>query len=163
MIASMAECSGDFMKRRVLKEVLPKLQILLKKQADVSLKAGPIYTQSQAYKLQLAALEGLGRLCKQLDVREQHLYGVACMCCLYLSSRQPVGFQKVRTCQIRQTISSFNVIYLGLPIIYCVQLYSTQGWQNTRKHDTKHSASQHFLRVRKVMLLCTIYVDLLII
>lgn len=95
VIASMAECSGDFMKRRVLKDVIPRLQTFLEKQSAVSLKAGPIYSQSQAYKLQLAALEGTGRLCKQLEVTEQHLYGVACVCCLYLSSRQPGGLQKV--------------------------------------------------------------------
>ena len=95
VITTMAECSGDFMKRRVIKDVLPKLLSLLEKQAVVSLKASEGYTHSQAFKLQHASLEGLGRLCKQLDISEQHLDDVTRVCCSYLSSRQPMDLQKV--------------------------------------------------------------------
>jgi hypothetical protein len=104
VITTMAECSGDFMRRRVIKDVLPRLLAILEKQAEVSLKAGPVYTHSQAFKLQLASLEGLGRLCKQLDVSELDLDAVARVCALYLSCRQRLALQQV-TRTIYNTLS----------------------------------------------------------
>lgn len=64
----MGETCGDFLRWRVSKEILPKLCSLLEHQALVSAKAGPVYTHTLAYKLQLAVLQGLGSLCQRLDL-----------------------------------------------------------------------------------------------
>lgn len=60
----LGETCGDFLRRRVSKEVLPKLSASLARQAPISAKAGPVYTHTLAYKLQLAVLQGLGSLCQ---------------------------------------------------------------------------------------------------
>lgn len=52
------------------KEVLPKLSSSLVRQAPISAKAGPVYTHTLAYKLQLAVLRGLGSLCLRLNLGE---------------------------------------------------------------------------------------------
>ena len=91
----MAETSGTFMQRRVVKDAIPPMIQFLDKQAAVSLKAGPVYSQSQAFKLQLAVLRSLGRLCKQLEVADASLSPVVWTCSQYLSSRQPKELQQV--------------------------------------------------------------------
>lgn len=68
MLCTLGETCGDFLRRRVSKEVLPKLCSSLTRQALISAKAGPVYTHTLAYKLQLAVLEGLGSLCQRLDL-----------------------------------------------------------------------------------------------
>lgn len=68
MLCTLAEACGDFLRRRVSKEVLPRISLSLTRQAPVSAKAGPVYTHSMAYKLQLAVLQGLGSLCQRLDL-----------------------------------------------------------------------------------------------
>ena len=83
------------MRRRVVKDALPPLTSFLDKQAPVSLKAGPVYQQSQAFKLQLAILRSLGRLCCQLEISEADLCHIVLICTQYLSSRQPRDLQKV--------------------------------------------------------------------
>ena len=95
VLCTMAEMSGDFMRRRVIKDALPPLKSFLNKQAPISAKAGPVYTHTQAYKLQLVTIEGLGRLCVQLGVAETDLSQVAETCMKYLSARQPPQLQQV--------------------------------------------------------------------
>lgn len=68
MLCTLGETCGDFLRRRVSKEVLPKLSSSLARQAPISAKAGPVYTHTLAYKLQLAVLQGLGSLCQRLDL-----------------------------------------------------------------------------------------------
>lgn len=68
VLCTLGETCGDFLRRRVSKEILPKLCSSLEHQAPVSAKAGPVYTHTMAYKLQLAVLQGLGSLCQQLDL-----------------------------------------------------------------------------------------------
>ncbi|XP_077411165.1 TELO2-interacting protein 1 homolog [Vanacampus margaritifer] len=94
VLCTLGRTCGDFLRRRVTKEVLPKLSSSLAKQAPVSAKAGPVYTHTLAYKLQLAVLEGLGSLCQSLDLTEVDL-DVVCNACLpYLSCRQPIRLQQ---------------------------------------------------------------------
>lgn len=64
----MGETCRDFLRKRVSKEVIPKLTAWLSKQAPVSARAGPVYSHTLAYKLQLAVLQGLGALCLHLDL-----------------------------------------------------------------------------------------------
>ena len=95
VLSTMAETSGTFMQRRVVKDAIPPMIQFLGKQAAVSLKAGPVYSQSQAFKLQLAVLRSLGRLCKQLEVADASLSPVVWTCSQYLSCRQPKELQQV--------------------------------------------------------------------
>ena len=67
VLCTLGETCGDFLRRRVSKEVLPKLSSSLAHQAPISAKDGPVYTHTVAYKLQLAVLQGLGSLCQRLD------------------------------------------------------------------------------------------------
>ncbi|XP_056279886.1 TELO2-interacting protein 1 homolog [Pseudoliparis swirei] len=94
VLCTLGETCGDFLRRRVSKEVLPKLSASLVRQAPVSAKAGPVYTHTLAYKLQLAVLRGLGSLCQRLDLGEADLDAVCEACLPYLSCRQPIRLQE---------------------------------------------------------------------
>ena len=95
VLCTMAEASGSFMQRRVIKDVIPSMTAFLDKQASVSLKAGLVYSQSQSFKQQLAVLRSLGRLCRQLEISEATLSSVVWVCAQYLSCRQPKELQQV--------------------------------------------------------------------
>ncbi|XP_075384880.1 TELO2-interacting protein 1 homolog [Tenrec ecaudatus] len=85
---------GDFLRSRFCKDVLPKLAGSLVTQAPVSARAGPVYSHTLAFKLQLAVLQGLGPLCQSLDLGEGDLNKVAGACLIYLSAKQPVKLQE---------------------------------------------------------------------
>lgn len=85
---------GDFLRSRFCKDVLPKLAGSLVTQATVSARAGPVYSHTLAFKLQLAVLQGLGPLCEELDLGEGDLNKVADACLIYLSAKQPVKLQE---------------------------------------------------------------------
>ncbi|XP_028309921.1 TELO2-interacting protein 1 homolog [Gouania willdenowi] len=93
VLCTLGEKCGDFLRRRVSKEVLPKLSAFLARQAPISAKAGPVYTHTLAYKLQLAVLQGLGSLCHRLELGEADLEAVCDACIPYLSCRQPIRLQ----------------------------------------------------------------------
>ena len=95
VLCTMAEASGSFMQRRVIKDAIPSMTAFLDKQVSVSLKAGPVYSQSQSFKQQLAVLRSLGRLCRQLEISEATLSSVVWVCAQYLSCRQPKDLQQV--------------------------------------------------------------------
>ncbi|XP_042347878.1 TELO2-interacting protein 1 homolog [Plectropomus leopardus] len=94
VLCTLGETCCDFLRRRVSKEVLPKLTSSLARQAPISAKAGPVYTHTLAYKLQLAVLQGLGSLCQRLDLGEADLDAVCEACLPYLSCRQPIRLQE---------------------------------------------------------------------
>ncbi|XP_035513147.1 TELO2-interacting protein 1 homolog [Morone saxatilis] len=94
VLCTLGETCGDFLRRRVSKEILPKLSSSLARQAPISAKAGPVYTHTLSYKLQLAVLQGLGSLCQRLDLGEADLDGVCEACLPYLSCRQPIRLQE---------------------------------------------------------------------
>ncbi|XP_056241832.1 TELO2-interacting protein 1 homolog [Seriola aureovittata] len=94
VLCTLGETCGDFLRRRVSKEVLPKLSSSLGRQAPISAKAGPVYTHTVSYKLQLAILQGLGSLCQRLDLGEAELDAVCEACLPYLSCRQPFPLQE---------------------------------------------------------------------
>ncbi|XP_028849984.1 TELO2-interacting protein 1 homolog isoform X2 [Denticeps clupeoides] len=93
VLCTMGETCKDFLRKRVSKEVMPKLTASLSRQAVVSSKAAPIYTQTLAYKLQLTVVEGLGPLCVSLDLADSDLDLVWDACVPYLSSCQPQKLQ----------------------------------------------------------------------
>lgn len=74
VLCVLGETCGDFLRKRVSQEVLPRLTSSLMKQAEISGRSGPVYTHTLAYKLQLAVLQGLGPLCVKLNISEyEHL------------------------------------------------------------------------------------------
>ncbi|XP_052506686.1 TELO2-interacting protein 1 homolog isoform X2 [Budorcas taxicolor] len=85
---------GDFLRSRFCKDVLPKLAGSLVSQAPISARAGPVYSHTLAFRLQLAVLQGLGPLCERLDLGEGDLNKVADACLIYLSAKQPVKLQE---------------------------------------------------------------------
>ncbi|XP_060119880.1 TELO2-interacting protein 1 homolog [Heteronotia binoei] len=93
VLCTLGARSGDFLRRRYSKDVLPKLVGSLATQAPVSARAGPIYSHALAFKLQLAVLQGLGSLCQALDLDESDLHQVAEACLPYLSAKQPGKLQ----------------------------------------------------------------------
>ncbi|NXX79746.1 TTI1 protein, partial [Urocolius indicus] len=70
VLCTLADKCGDFLRQRFSKDVLPKLTSSLLSQAPTSARAGPVYTHTLAFKLQLAVLQGLGSLCEKLDMGE---------------------------------------------------------------------------------------------
>lgn len=70
VLCTLAQTCGDFLRQRFSKDVLPKLTSSLLSQAPVSARAGPVYSHTLAFKLQLAVLQGLGSLCERLDMGE---------------------------------------------------------------------------------------------
>ncbi|XP_021402996.1 TELO2-interacting protein 1 homolog isoform X2 [Lonchura striata] len=94
VLCTLAQTCGDFLRQRFSKDVLPKLTSSLLSQAPVSARAGPVYSHTLAFKLQLAVLQGLGSLCEELDMGESDLNKVADACLIYLSAKQPVKLQE---------------------------------------------------------------------
>ncbi|KAM6248569.1 TELO2-interacting protein 1 homolog [Porphyrio hochstetteri] len=94
VLCTLAQKCGDFLRQRFSKDVLPKLTSSLLSQAPASARAGPVYSHTLAFKLQLAVLEGLGSLCEKLDMGESDLDKVAGACLVYLSAKQPLKLQE---------------------------------------------------------------------
>uniref|UniRef100_A0A8C1XHG4 TELO2 interacting protein 1 n=1 Tax=Cyprinus carpio TaxID=7962 RepID=A0A8C1XHG4_CYPCA len=94
VLCVLGESCGDFLRTCLSKEVLPHLTSSLMKQAEVSARSEPVYTHTQAYKLQLAVLQGLGPLCVKLHLMEADLDRVIDTCLQCLSCRQPIRLQE---------------------------------------------------------------------
>ncbi|XP_022104170.1 TELO2-interacting protein 1 homolog [Acanthaster planci] len=86
---TMADTAGDFIQKRVIKDVWPKLVSILEAQAKISEKAGPAYLHTSACKLQLAVLHCAGPICSKAGVGGGELAKMATACLPYLSARQP--------------------------------------------------------------------------
>ncbi|XP_077470182.1 TELO2-interacting protein 1 homolog [Stigmatopora argus] len=120
VLCTLGHTCGDFLRRRVSKEILPKLSSSLAQQAPISAKAGPIYTHTLAYKLQLAVLKGLGSLCQSLDLAEADLDVVCDACLPYLSCRQPVKLQEACLSVFRHLIQvDPDGLWLTLNELHC--------------------------------------------
>ncbi|XP_074744502.1 TELO2-interacting protein 1 homolog isoform X1 [Strix uralensis] len=94
VLCTLAQRCGDFLRQRFCRDVLPKLTRSLLSQAPASARAGPVYSHTLAFKLQLAVLQGLGSLCEELDMGESDLNKVADACLIYLSAKQPMKLQE---------------------------------------------------------------------
>ncbi|XP_068919618.1 TELO2-interacting protein 1 homolog isoform X2 [Petaurus breviceps papuanus] len=94
VLCTLGNKCGDFLRNRFSKDILPKLAGSLVTQAPVSSRAGPVYSHTLAFKLQLAVLQGLGSLCKKLDLGGGDLNKVADACLIYLSAKQPMKLQE---------------------------------------------------------------------
>ncbi|XP_040008736.1 TELO2-interacting protein 1 homolog isoform X2 [Xiphias gladius] len=124
VLCTLGETCGDFLRRRVSKEVLPKLSASLARQAPISAKAGPVYTHTVAYKLQLAVLQGLGSLCQWLDLGEADLDAVCEACLPYLSCRQPIRLQEACLSVFRHLIQvDPDALWFTLNELHCPSSY----------------------------------------
>lgn len=135
---------GDFLRSRFSKDVLPKLASSLVTQAPVSAKAGPVYSHTLAFKLQLAVLQGLGPLCERLDLGEGDLNKVADACLIYLSAKQPVKLQEAaRSVFLHLMKVDPDSTWFLLNELYCPQqpapphpsLYPMQLWGATEPQN----------------------------
>ncbi|XP_043946133.1 TELO2-interacting protein 1 homolog isoform X2 [Protopterus annectens] len=120
----LGEKCGNFLRSRVTKDVLPKLSNMLQSHASVSIKAGPLYTHTLAYKLQLTVLQGLGTLCEKLDLAENGLDVVINAAVPYLSSRQPCKLQEA-SCRMFIHLMQIDpdAVWLFLNELYCSHSY----------------------------------------
>ncbi|KAM9590071.1 TELO2-interacting protein 1 homolog [Trichechus inunguis] len=143
---------GDFLRSRFCKAVLPKLAGSLVTQAPISARAGPVYSHTLAFKLQLAVLQGLGPLCESLDLGEGDLNKVADACLIYLSAKQPVKLQEAaRSVFLHLMKVDPDSTWLLLNELYCpeqftpphpslcpVQLRGATGQQNPYTANVLH-------------------------
>ena len=95
VLDTMVNTSGQFMRRRVIKDAFPTLISYLKIQQSVSGKAGAIYTHTLRFKLQLAILNVLGIICHDLEITDVECDKVISSIIPYLSQRQPQILQQV--------------------------------------------------------------------
>lgn len=120
VLCTLGEACGDFLRRRVSKEVLPRLSASLARQAPISAKAGPVYTHTLAYKLQLAVLQGLGSLCQRLELGDADLDAVCEACLPYLSCRQPIRLQEACLSVFRHLIQvDPDAFWFTLSEVHC--------------------------------------------
>ncbi|XP_070600427.1 TELO2-interacting protein 1 homolog isoform X2 [Erythrolamprus reginae] len=120
VLCTLGAHSGDFLRSRFSKDVLPKLASSLITQASTSGHAGPIYSHTLAFKLQLAVLQGLGSLCQALDLGEDDLNTVVDACLPYLSARQPVRLQEAaRSVFLRLMEVDPDAVWLFLCDVWC--------------------------------------------
>ncbi|XP_067856725.1 TELO2-interacting protein 1 homolog [Heptranchias perlo] len=124
VLCKLGDTCGEFLRSRVSKDILPKVTRSLVNQAPVSGKAGPIYSHTLSYKLQLAVLQGLGTFCEKLDLGETDLDMVASTCLPYLSSRQPLKLQEA-ACSVFYHLTEVDpdAIWLILNELYCPDAY----------------------------------------
>nr|XP_056700921.1 TELO2-interacting protein 1 homolog [Euleptes europaea] len=124
VLCTLGVGSGDFLRRRFSKDVLPKLAGSLVSQAPVSSRAGPIYSHTVAFKLQLAVLQGLGSLCQALDLDESDLHQVANACLPYLSAKQPAKLQAAsRSVFLHLMQLDPDTLWLFLSEVWCPRAY----------------------------------------
>lgn len=91
----MAVTSGDFIRSRTLKDILPIITGFLCTSAENSkLKdKNSVYRTSQNYKFQLMLLSELGALAVHINLQEKELNSILVAASPYLSSKQPIPLQ----------------------------------------------------------------------
>ncbi|KAL3861032.1 hypothetical protein ACJMK2_007123 [Sinanodonta woodiana] len=115
----MAEVSEDFIRQKTVKDVLPKLFSFLDKQAKISVHTGKAYQFTVNYKLQLATLSKLGRICSMLSLEGNEIDLVASACLPYLSVRQPKTLQEASMDSCRELIRlDQDLMWLRLNTVY---------------------------------------------
>lgn len=102
---SLCRICGDFIRKRVEKEVLPSLQSFLVKQAAISHGAGTSYHYTVNYKLQLALLNAFGDMAHRMGLDGAGLEQMIHSCLPYLSQNQPSKLQEA----CRESVKEFSV------------------------------------------------------
>ncbi|XP_071944583.1 TELO2-interacting protein 1 homolog [Antedon mediterranea] len=89
-VTSLANCCRDFLKKRVLKDVLPNLTQYIKQQTKYSLKKDSLYHHKLEYKLQLSIIKNIGQICVKSGIDGLDVLRLAIVCLPYLDSNQPI-------------------------------------------------------------------------
>ncbi|XP_071491313.1 TELO2-interacting protein 1 homolog [Diadema antillarum] len=119
-LLTLAETSRDFIRRRTVKDVWPKLIKLLEAHAETSSKAGSSYHHTAYYKLQHSILSGIGQLCIQVDIAENELLSMVQACVPYLHTGQPQGLQEACLASFECFIQADpDAVWFTLQEIYC--------------------------------------------
>ncbi|XP_055864819.1 TELO2-interacting protein 1 homolog [Biomphalaria glabrata] len=90
----LSKLSGDFMRLRIMKEIVPGISSYMEKQAKISFDSRSQYLYSSNYKLQLCVLSSLGELAHNLQLEGNDLSALVNICLPYLSDRQPQSLQQ---------------------------------------------------------------------
>ncbi|XP_033763360.1 TELO2-interacting protein 1 homolog [Pecten maximus] len=125
VLSVMVCMSGDFLKQRVVKDVLPVIRTFLDKQSQISLQAGQAYLYTVSCRLQQQALQVLGSLIVQLGLSGNCLDSILGVCVSYLSTRQPKPLQQVsmEICTQLAAIAS-DELWLRLTDLYREEDYT---------------------------------------
>lgn len=91
----MVNSSGQFLRRRVIKDALPSLVSYLVKQQTVSARAGTVYSHTLGFKYESAILNVIGRICYDLEITDIECNKVISAILPYLSHAQPPRLQQV--------------------------------------------------------------------
>ncbi len=116
----MGETSGDFIQKRIIKDVWSKLVSFLTTQAKISEKSGPAYRHTPSCKLQLAVLALLGPLCTTTRIGGSELATMASAGLPYLNARQPEVLQHAAL-DVFETFGRLepDAMWLALNDVYC--------------------------------------------
>ncbi|XP_077998436.1 TELO2-interacting protein 1 homolog isoform X2 [Glandiceps talaboti] len=154
-LLTMGKVSGDFIKRRVVKDVLPKLVNFLEKQATISIKSGPAYKHTIGYKQQLSILSGIGQLCIQLDIGCNECTTIANACLPYLSVKQPISLQQAAIDVFECLITTEpDMIWLLLSDTYTpspVLEPPSQGFQHIKFAGTDQEKNEYAKNVGRLL------------
>ncbi|XP_075231427.1 telo2 interacting protein 1 isoform X2 [Lycorma delicatula] len=95
LLQTLASTSKDFIRFRVLREVLPPVCNVLKNKAAESIlkDTKSAYRLTQQYKLQKCLLEGLGQLAVDIELTEYNINEIMDAATPYLNSLQPQPLQ----------------------------------------------------------------------
>uniref|UniRef100_A0A1X7UF29 TELO2-interacting protein 1 homolog n=2 Tax=Amphimedon queenslandica TaxID=400682 RepID=A0A1X7UF29_AMPQE len=114
----MASTAKEFLRKRVVEHVWPKLVVSLKQLRGVAYDTTPTISHTMEYKLLVKILESVGKLCKELNVSVDQIEDIAQEVILFLSSENSDPIQKLglETCH---TLSDFAPDLMWL---LCIQL-----------------------------------------
>ncbi|ESO83680.1 hypothetical protein LOTGIDRAFT_169160 [Lottia gigantea] len=113
--------SGEFLMKRVVKNICPVIKQFLYSQAKISMKSGTMYSYTINYKLQLVYLQSLGHLAYMLKLQSYDLDVLVSSCLPYLSCHQHIALQQacLKTFNYLVKLDS-DIVWLALYNIYRV-------------------------------------------
>uniref|UniRef100_UPI00358FC976 TELO2-interacting protein 1 homolog isoform X4 n=1 Tax=Myxine glutinosa TaxID=7769 RepID=UPI00358FC976 len=120
LLGILAQSCGDFLRHRVISEVLPRLSSSLLNQAMISAREGALYSYTQASRLQYAALKSIGPMCLALGLVAEDIEKVAAAALPYLSNRQPKHLQESAIGLFQDLVKlEPDLVWLMLNDLYC--------------------------------------------
>ncbi|KAK6177026.1 hypothetical protein SNE40_015216 [Patella caerulea] len=150
----MSDCSGDFLMKRTIKDIIPSIKRFLENQAKISYHCGSMYTFTVNYKLQLTFLTNLGQLALKLQIHGNDLNLVTSCCLPYLNTHQPQTLQAASVNCFRDfTKLDKDVIWFTLNNLYTPQHLTPPSPAFTPiQFNTKASEENEYSRNVKMLL-----------
>ncbi|XP_059148194.1 TELO2-interacting protein 1 homolog isoform X2 [Physella acuta] len=93
-LLELTKIAGEFLRQRILKEVLPILHSFMEKQAHASCEQTQSYHLTRNFKLQICVLTILGPIAKNMQLLDNELDLVLKVYLPYLNDKQPMPLQK---------------------------------------------------------------------